>query len=64
MGLSLWAEFPPERHDADLTRQHVHWQPLELDDAGFGGLGTLHRPGIGPVNSGSSMVPAAQQRQC
>lgn len=60
----LWAEFPPERHNADLTMQRVHWQPLELNGAGSGSFRTLHRPGIGLVNSGSSMVPAAQQRQC
>lgn len=62
----VWASLgrvPSGRHNADLTMQRVHWQPLELNGAGSGSFRTLHRPGIGLVNSGSSMVPAAQQRQ-
>lgn len=63
MGLSLWEESPPERQDADLTRHHICWKPVELDDVGFGVFRAFHRPGIGPVNSGSNVAPATQQRQ-
>ena len=46
MGLSPWAEFPPEKHNAALPRQHIHWQPLELDSAGSGGFRTFTDLGL------------------
>lgn len=57
MDLSLWEESSPLRQDADLTRQHIRWKPLELGRISFEIFESFHQPGMGPANLGSDVAP-------